>query len=347
MKSRLHASGLAALLGPILVLISMPALAVVQHRMNFPDADDVQSATLTLEGSDEVVSGTVHEEDGQKFIVFILPDGSSGKSATASVVVDGWQQSYPVIIGQAAPTMGAGDDRMAIVETDSGWYFGPGVYAGNLSSDFATVIAQQSAADASALLGTQGFTNIVPMSTANDSAFSWGGIIEVGYQFSDDSRLSFDLQYGAVGDFNLNAGASGDIPASTSIASAESVATAEIDLWSFNLNYARFFTPASNFGFMVSIGNQSVERSSSFTSTLSVDGVPFDSFTGSESVDENVLRYGVGLEWTQRQARSWVPTIGIRYAQTADLDIFDKEQIRHLEAYFTIKRRPNKRRVRR
>lgn len=347
MKSRQNTNGLATLLGPILVLISLPALAVVQHRMDFPDAEDVQSATLTLDGSDEVVSGTVREEEGKKFVVFVLPDGSNGKSATVSVVVDGWQQSYPVIVGQAAPTMGSGSDRMDIVESDSGWYFGPGVYAGNLSSDFASVIAQQSAADASDLLATQGFTNIVPMSTADDSAFSWGGIIEVGYQFSDESRLSLDLQYGAVGDFNLNAGASGDIPASTSIASAESVATAEIDMWSFNLNYARFFTPVSNFGFMLSIGNQSVERSSSFTSTLSVDGVPFDSFTGSETIDENVLRYGVGVEWTQRQARNWVPTVGIRYSQTAKLDIFDKKQIELLEAYFTIKRRPKQRRIRR
>lgn len=334
-----YVGGLAALLGPILALVSVPALAVVQQRLDFQGAENIQSATLILGDSDELISGTVHEKDGKKFVLFNLPDGSHGKSATAFVVVDGRRQSYPVVIGQPTPVVSAGSGRLEIMETEGVWYFGPGAYAGNLSSDFATVIAQQSAADASALLSMQGITNIVPTSAADDSSFAWGGIIEVGYQFSDDSRLSLNLQFDSVDDFGLNAGASGDIPMSTSIASAESVATAELEMWSLNLNYARFFTPTGNFGFAVSAGSQSVERASSFTSTLSVDGVPFGEFTGDEKLDENVLRYGVGLEWTQRQARNWVPTIGIRYVQTADIDILDKEQIRRLEAYFTITRR--------
>jgi hypothetical protein len=333
-----YVGGLAALLGPILALVSIPALAVVQQRMDFSGAQDIQSATLILEDSDEIVTGTVQEEDGEKFILFILPDGSEGKSATALVVVDGRRQSYPLVIGQPTPVISAGSDRPKIVETDGAWYFGPGLYAGNLSSDFATVIAQQSAADASALLAMQGITNIVGTSDADDSSFAWGGIIEVGYRFSSGSRLSLNLQFDSVDDFGLNAGASGDIPMSTSIASAESVAVAELDMWSLILNYSRPFTPTSNFGFVLSAGSLSVERASSFTSTLSVDGMPFGEFTGDEKVDENVLQYGVGLEWTQRQARNWVPTIGIRYLQTADLDIFDKEQIRRLEAYFTIRR---------
>ncbi len=338
--------GCAAIILFCLTLFSMPAMAVVEQSVEFPDARDIQGATLSFDDSDEIITGEIQEEDDRKKVVFVLPDGSEGRNATANVIIDGQPQSFSLVVGQPTPVFRTNRKNSYVVETDSGWYFGPGVYTGNLSSDFATRIAQQSAADASALLASQGLTNIASMNAADDSSIGWGAILEVGYQFSDDSRLSLDLQYGAVGDFGLNAGASGDVPMTTSIASAESVATAELDTWSMNLNYARFFTPTSNFGFVVSVGNQSIERGTSFTSTLSVDGVPFDTFVGGETLDENVLQYGAGLEWTQRQARNWVPTIGIRYGQTADLDIFDKEQIRRLEAYFTIKRRPNKRRPR-
>ena len=282
MISRQHASGLAALLGPVLVLISLPALAVVQHRMDFPDAQEIESANLILEDSDEIVSGTVHEEDGKKFVLFELPDGSSGKPATVLVVSDGWRQSYPVVIGQTTSVTSAGSDSPEVGQARGGWFIGPGVYAGNLSSDFATRIAYQSATDAADLLGTQGFTNIVPMSTADDSAFTWGGVVETGYLFADGSRVSFDVRTTMVDDFGLAAGATADIPNTASVASAESVATAELDIWSINLNYSRFFTPTSNFGFSISLGNQWVDRTSSFTSTLSVDGTPFDTFTGGD-----------------------------------------------------------------
>jgi len=329
----------AATLAGCLALLSLPAFAVINQTVEFPDAQSIQGATLSLDGTDEVIEGEVREEDDRKIVVFVLPDDYDGRAATANVIVDNVPRSYPITIGTSTPTFRTGDSRSSSRLPSGSFYYGIGAGIGSLSSDFASAIGQQSALDANGLLSGQGLTNIVSSVAADDSASAWDAIIEVGYWFPDDSRLSLDFRTGSVDNFGINVDVRGDVPMSTSVISAESIATAGLDMWSANLNYRRFFTPTSNWGFLLTLGNHSVDRPTSFVSTLRLDGMPVDSFTGGEELDENIVQYGIGLEWTQRQARTWVPTVGLRLSQTGDIEIFDDENSKQVQLYFTFNRR--------
>jgi len=248
--------------------------SVIEQTIEFPDAKAIQGATLSLEGSDEIITGEVQEDDGRKKVVFVLPDSSEGRNATANVIVDDVAESYPIVIGSPTPVIRTSRSQLTTGISHGGWFFGAGASAGRVSSDFATTIAQQSALDAEGFLAGQGVTNIVSGYNADDDAIAWDGSLEVGYWFPDDSRLSLGFSTGSADDFALNVDVSGDVPPS-SIVNAQSVGTAELDIWSVALDYARFFTPTSNFGFVVSVGNQSVKRPTTFTSTLSVaDKIP-------------------------------------------------------------------------
>lgn len=337
-KFKIDRSAALAALG--LALLSTPALAVVNQSVEFLATQDIQSATLVIEESGDMYPPEIREDGDSNKVVFLLPDELVGKQATVYAVLDGKSRSLQVTVGQG-PILFQNfqniDRDPNSAAFNGGWFFGIGASVGTLSSDFAARLAQQSALDAEELLAGQGITNINSAVSADDDAFAWDGSIRAGYWFADDGRLSLDFRTGSVDDFALDASVGGDIPQSASVATAQSVATAGLDIWSANVTYERFFTQTSNFGFAILGGVQSVERTSSFVSTLAVDGMPIDSFTGAEALDENVLQYGLGIEWTNRRARgNWVPTVGVRILQTNDIDILDQERLQQCQLYFNL-----------
>lgn len=332
---------LTAFIALCLALFSMPALAVINQKVEFQNAKNLESVTLVIKESGDIYPAEIQEDDDSDEVVFVLPDELAGKQATVSAIVDGKPHSVQITVGQGPILYLPLDLNPDSAASRSGFFFGGGVAAGQFFSDGAMHFASTSAMDAEALLAGAGVINIVPTSSADDSAFAWDGIFRAGYMFADDSRLSVDFRTGDIDDFGLNVDVSGDIPQTTSIATARSIGTVGIDTWSMNIGYQRPFTQHSNFGFAVFLGNLSFERTTNFDSTLLVDGVPNESMSGGDTLDENVFQYGFGIEWTNRQAQgNWIPTVGVRYTQSADVSVFGDDDTRRLEAYFTYDRLP-------
>ena len=324
-----------AILG--LAAFSMPALAVIEHSIEYPAANNIQDATLILDDTGEQYTGEVQDEDGRKRVVFVVPDSAAGKRATVNATVDGVPETFSVTIGGAAPVARTGDSSIDRSASDTSWFISGGMLYGLVSSEFATAIAQQSAADGQALLDAQGLLNSTSNFAADDSASALGGMFEVGYRFQDNSRLSLGVGFGSTDEFDINASASGDIPNSTSVVTAESVATGEMDIFEVAIRYARDFPGTRRFGYSVSVGSLSVDRTTSFTSTLSTDGVPIDSISGGDDLDESVIQFGVGIEWTPRSDQRWAPVVGLRYKRSGDLDILDDESVETIDGYILLR----------
>lgn len=344
MTSRTRQNRIAGLVALCLTVFSIPALAVINQTITYPDAQSIQSATLSIDGLDEPIEGEVQDEDDGKKVVFIVPDGYEGKSATANVVVDNVPGSYPVVIGARTPVFRTSGGRASRIQDYEGWRFGLGFGAGMISSKFAEAIARQSELDASGLLFGQGFENITSDSSADDSAFAREAMLELGYGFANGHRLSVDVRKGSSSDFDINVNVRSDVPMTNSEVTAQSIATGELDFWSANVNYHFPFAPNGNWGVSVSAGSLNIDRDTSFTSEISFDGMLLDSTSGSEKLDESVFQYGVGLEWTNQQARTWIPTVGVRISQTGDIEILDNEKVQTAEVYFILNRRSGGRR---
>jgi hypothetical protein len=339
MPSLRYPAGLVRVAATYLVLWAAPAHAVIEQALEFPDAQAIQGATLTLEGSEEVYTGEVREEEGRKEVIFLLPDDSDGKTATVEVVVDGQLRSLSLVVGARTPVLQTSDRASGAAE-DGSWFASIGLGVGQVYSDFARRIAEQSARDQDGFLNAQGITNPDPSSNADDAVFAWNGTIAFGYEFRQGGRLSFGLSTSEVDDFKLRADTSGDIPGTMSVITARTSATAELDIRSLEMSYASYFTRMSDFAWTVSVANVSIDRTTMFESTLGVDGVVLDTLTGGDSLDEDVIQYGVGLEWAPRNPRgNWAPTVGLRYVRTGNIEIFDDEEIDAMELFFAFRYR--------
>lgn len=337
---------LALLVSISLSFFSLPALAVVNQSVEFPDAQDVGNVTLVIDGDDTVHEAEIQDEDGSRKAVFLLPDGSAGKSAVLRAEIDGEEKSYelhisalPLVIGAASVAVvpaSPGATGVGHATDNSGWIVVGAIAGGLFSSGFLEDIANQSSADASDLLTSLGVTGITTFANADDNAFASGLSLGFGWQFADESRLWLDYDAKFVSDMKMSAGADGNVPMSASMVEAESVGNAETNIQAFRISYSRWFSPTSHFGYKLSLGSVSVESDLSFMSTIRLDGSDFDSFSGEDTLDDNAVIYGAGLEWAPRNSRMPDLRAGVMYEQISKLEAFDNNKMWTLMAYVSV-----------
>ncbi|HNP37438.1 MAG TPA: hypothetical protein PKK10_16445 [Woeseiaceae bacterium] len=337
---------LALLVSISLSLFSLPALAVVNQSVEFPDAQDVRSVTLVIDGDDTVHEAEIKDEEDSRKAVFVLPDGSEGKSAVLHAEIDGEKKSYelritalPFVIGAASVAVlpaSPGVTGFGSATDNSAWIIVGTIAGGLVNSGFLEDIANQSSADASDLLSTLGVTGITSFADADDNAFASGLSLGFGWQFADESRLWLDYDAKFVSDMKMSAGADGNVPMSASMIDAESVGKAETNIQSFRIGYSRWFSPTSQFGYRLALGSVSVESDLSFMSTIRVDGSDVDSFSGEDTLDDNGVIYGAGLEWAPRNSRMPDLRAGVMYEQISKLNAFDDNKMWALTAYVSV-----------
>lgn len=300
--------------------ISTPAWAVVTQSVAFPDANIVQGGTLTLDGTP--YPGEVRDEDGEKLLVFTLPDDAMGAEATVVATVDGRRETRSITVtGNVVTLMTVG---AASTARSGGFFFGVDAALSSYSTDVASNLASTSAADATALLTDFGLQNIAATSSGDDSDTLLGVGILAGYQFPNGSEISLQVERPISNiELDLSATATGDLPGV--LVTAQSTATVELEILIATLNYAGYFGD-SNFRYILSGGGLILDRETSFTSSVDINNV-VNSFSGGDNLEDSQLFYGGAIEWMPRNRSGWVPFIGIGVSQSASSGDLENEKL--------------------
>jgi len=279
------------------------AHAVWNESVRIVGTPPPSGATVRLElPSGEVVQGEVSSnEDDDEFLLFEVP-GSSPRAGVVVVSINGQERRYT--LGEHAPT-----DRLSLNLADSAvsvravvthathpqWQLGIGLSAHRFQSDyFDNVIRDQASVLGNVLTGLGGADPQLSAG-ADDSGSAWDVELMVRRTLGSDTALYFELGYTQTDAFD---GANrGIVDVAGNSVEGIGIGSSELDIFNLGIGLERAFASGSAWRWYVGLGNLWSELDDESRSVLLVNGMEFQSATGSSNDHDQAQYVEAGIRY--------------------------------------------------
>lgn len=303
-----------------------------------PDPDLIQGAEVSFAvAGGDVVPGTVDQDDrGKPVLRFVLPGRRPTRGSVVVVFADGTQEAFGVPARDPGTALELNLETRRITpsgtatgsmtrDTSHGNRFavGVGVFAAHFQSDHLSATAAGSATELADVFAQSGVTDASAGSRADDDGRTLGVSLSAQLRVSDRGSIYLRSEYGEVEEFEGLSFGSGSLgPASVE---ASAPIESDVEFVSLAAGYEHALSP--RWSFYGGAGYVWADEDLSFSSIITVDGVPVSETQGSESNSEGAWLFegGVRFHFGRVGARSRPFSVDIGAKHTGE--IFNDERV--------------------